>query len=427
MQDSENSNTIESDYDDLKKYYNQELNLNKELIKTSNDEPTPIECIEDMMKTIPSKFWKRTDLKILDPCCGCGNFFIVIYQYLKKYHSIEHILTNMLYFNDTNTDRLKIVNDIFCGDKYDLNITNYDFLKHNDSRGYHLIVANPPYAHLLPDGKRASKNHNLIKPFIQTSLKYLHQKGYLLYLTPDNWMSYADRNLLIKELTALNIIHLNIHQAKKYFKKIGSSFTWYLIQNSKAKKTFTVEGIWKKKIYKSKVKSEVRSYIPLVYNNMIQSILHKTLDNTDLEKFKVLTSSDLHKYTKKSLISKERDNIFCNKLIHTPSQTVYANRPHKFQEGWKVFISTTTYYSTFVDNCGMTQSIAFIRCENEEDAIKKAHILSHPLYKFINDICRWGNFNNIRILQSFPICDDYNIVYEKFKITEEEQEYIKNN
>ena len=161
-----------------------------------------------------------------------------------------------------------------------------------------------------------------------------------------------------------------------------------------------------------------------IYNDLIQSILHKTLDS-DLPKFKVETSSDLHKYTKKNLISVEQDEDHPYRLIHTPKQTVYASRPHKYQSGYKVFISTTSYYSVGVDDCGMTQSIAFIRCE---DDIVKAHkirdILKHPLYKFLNDICRWGNFNNIRILQSFPECDEVKCVWDKFNISEKEQEYI---
>jgi adenine-specific DNA-methyltransferase len=94
-----------------------------------------------------------------------------------------------------------------------------------------LIVANPPYAKFVDNGKRASKNHNLINDFLQTSLKMLKPNGYLLFITPDNWMSYADRNILIEVITQLQIIHLDIHNAKKYFKKISSSFTWYIIEN----------------------------------------------------------------------------------------------------------------------------------------------------------------------------------------------------
>jgi hypothetical protein len=245
-------------------------------------------------------------------------------------------------------------------------------------------------------------------------------------------MSYADRNLLIEIITSLQIIHLDIHNAKKYFKKIGSSFTWYIIQNCPFYKNINISGVWKKKEYNSSVISKQRKYIPLLYNQTVQNILSKTIDNTILKKFDVKTSSDLHKYTKAEFIRDEQNNIFKYKLIHTPSQTVYSSRPHKFQQGYKVFISTTDKYKVFIDNCGMTQSIVFILCSNEEQAKKYLQILEHPLYVFINNICRWGNFNNIRILQSFPIPEieysgNHQEIYSYFNITEDEMNYITAN
>ena len=36
----------------------------------------------------------------------------------------------------------------------------------------------------------------------------------------------------------------------------------------------------------------------------------------------------------------------------------------------------------------------------------------------MNDICRWGNFNNIRILQSFPIPTDTKNIWNNFNLTE---------
>ena len=315
---------------------------------------------------------------------------------------------------------------------YVLQKTNYDFITFNNLKKYDLIVANPPYAKLLENGKRASKNHNLIKDFIEKALSQLKPNGYLLFITPDNWMSFADRNLLIEIITGLQIIHLDIHTAKKYFKKIGSSFTWYIIQNCAFYKDINVSGIWKKKEYISSVVSKERKYIPLLYNQIVQNILSKTIDNKNLKKFEIKTSSDLHKYTKAEFIRDEKDNVYKYKLIHTPSQTVYSSRPHKFQEGYKVFISTTDKYKLFIDECGMTQSIVFILCCNEEQAKKYLHILQHPLYVFINNICRWGNFNNIRILQSFPIPDieysgNHQEIYNYFNITEDEINFININ
>jgi hypothetical protein len=222
---------------------------------------------------------------------------------------------------------------------------------------------------------------------------------------------------------------LDIHSAKKYFKKIGSSFTWYIIQNCASYKNINISGVWKKKEYIGSVISKQRKYIPLLYNQMVHNILSKTIDNVMLPKFNVKTSSDLHKYTKAEFIHHEKTEEFKYKLIHTPSQIVYSSRPHKFQEGYKIFISTTDKYSVFIDNCGMTQSIVFIMCFNEEEAKKYLEILNHPLYVFINNICRWGNFNNIRILQSFPIptieySGNHQELYNYFNITKEEIEYI---
>jgi SAM-dependent methyltransferase len=418
-----------STFDEIAKYYDEILNTDKSTYKSSNDEPTPIDCISEMISKIPNDLWGKSDLSILDPCCGNGNFSIPIIFELLKYHDKKTILEQILEFNDINENRLENVRSIFCSEKYNLQITNHDFITFNSSKKYDLIVANPPYAKLLENGKRASKNHNLIKDFIEKALSQLKPSGYLLFITPDNWMSYADRNILIEIITSLQIIHLDIHTAKKYFKKIGSSFTWYVIQNCAFYKNINVSGIWKKKEYVSSVISKPRKYIPLLYNQIVQNILSKTVDNTSLPKFEVKTSSYLHKYTKAEIISDKKTEVFKYKLIHTPSQTVYSSKPHKFQDGYKIFISTTDKYSVFIDNCGMTQSIVFIICSSEEEAEKYLEILKHPLYVFINNICRWGNFNNIRILQSFPIPSieyhgNHQELYNYFNITKEEVEYI---
>lgn len=411
--------------EELKAYYDQTLNLDKTTYLSSNDETTPIDCIQEMISKLPPDLWSKPDLAILDPCCGNGNFGIPLYFELLKHHDKRIILEQILVLNDVNEARLAQVRNVFCGDTYALQVTNHDFLAYQTPKRYDLIVANPPYAKLLENGKRASKNHNLIKLFLDKALSLLKPNGYLLFITPDNWMSFADRNLLIEMLTSLQIIHLDIHSAKKYFKKIGSSFTWYVIQNCPFYKDMTVSGVWKKKEYTGTVVSGPRRYIPLLYTQQVHTILSKTID-TDLPKFDIQTSSDLHRYTKKQYIQDTMDEVYRYRLIHTPSQTVYASRPHKFQEGYKVFLSTTDKYKVFVDQCGMTQSIVFLLCKSEEEAKTYKKILEHPLYVFLNNICRWGNFNNIRILQRFPIPTGKDI-YDAFHITEEETRFIEKN
>lgn len=402
-------------YNDVKSHYDNVLNKDKSTFKSSNDEPTPIGCIEEMMEPIPNDFWKKKNLKILDPCCGNGNFHLVIANKLR----IEKN-TAKLYFNDINVDRLSNVKTVFK----DAIVSNKDFLKEEFEADYDMIVGNPPYALIMDDGKRASKNHSISSLFIRKSIDMLKDDGYLAYIVPDNWMSLADRNVFCEILTSFQFIKLSIHKAKQWFPKVGSSFTWFVIQKRKGTLPFTVDYIYKKYLHSSLVESQIRSYIPLFYSNITQSIFKKTVDSV-LPKYVIETSSDLHKYTKKLCIQSTEDDVFKYKLIHTPKQTVWANRPHKFQDGWKVFISTTDTYNAFVDNCGMTQSIAFIRTETEEDAKRICSQLLSPLYRFLNNACRYGNFNNIRVLQKFPISSEN--PYEEFGITPDEISYINSH
>ena len=51
----------------------------------------------------------------------------------------------------------------------------------------------------------------------------------------------------------------------------------------------------------------------------------------------------------------------------------------------------------------MTQSIAFINCSSKGEAEKIKKELDNNFYKFINNLTRYGNFNNIRVMQNFPV------------------------
>ena len=416
-----NMNIFSNSYEELSEHYDQVLNKDKSTYKNSNDEPTPMGCIEEMLSKLPDEVWNE-DVKILDPCCGNGNFHLYAWKRLTDLGiDTSSIVKNNLFFNDINFDRLYNVREIYGKD---CNITLFDFLKHGEEDKYDIIYANPPYAKFTEDNKRASKNHTMVRDFLSKSLSLLKDGGHLIYIIPDNWMSLADRNKVIEDITKYQFVHLDIHGAKKWFPKIGSSFTWFVLKKVPAKESYSVLSKYKKNNYTSSVTSGERSFIPLVWTKEVKSIFEKTIE-LDNDKYCVETTSDLHKYTKRDLISKTKDEIHKHRLIHTPKQTVWASRAHKYQEGYKVFISTTDKYSTFVDDCGMTQSIAFIRCEDKKEAenIKKA--LDHDLYKFLNNVCRWGNFNNIRILQKFPIPNNTDDIYESFNINEEEISFIE--
>ena len=71
----------------------EELSLNKDLFKTSNDEPTPLELCNEMIECIPHEWWKqkRDSFKILDPCTGFGNFMICLFKKLQNHYNLSLI------------------------------------------------------------------------------------------------------------------------------------------------------------------------------------------------------------------------------------------------------------------------------------------------------------------------------------------------
>ena len=186
---------ILADYSVLQEYFDDVLNKDKTTYKSSNDEPTPIDCVTELVSKIPESFWKKKGLKILDPCCGNGNFHFVIYHELHKHRTKRRILEEILYFNDINEDRIDNVKSIFGIKNYRLNITQNDFLKYNEKDKYDLIVANPPYAKLLEDGSRTSKNHNLIKDFQQEIIGYTKSKVLVeeLLVNPKNIFKFLPK------------------------------------------------------------------------------------------------------------------------------------------------------------------------------------------------------------------------------------------
>ena len=385
------------------------LNNDSSHFANSNDICTPMDCVEEMVNMIPEEFWNRDAINILDPCAGNGNFPAYILEKVKN--------DFILQINEISEKRLNNVRSLFV-ESNSIKITEKDFLLFEDKKEYDLVIANPPYA-LFNNGKRTAKNHSVFKDFIKKGLNVLKEDGYLVFIVPDSWMSLSDRNDTPSILSQYQFIYLNIHGAKKYFPKVGSSFTWFVLKKVENKNEFLVDNFYK--ISERSIVSLDKgiSNIPLFYNKIVKSILNKTLNST-CEKFKVETSSNLHKYTKKSLLSVNKDEIFRYEVVHTPKQRVFSKVPHKFQLGWKVFISLTSYYSTFIEkDSGMTQSIAFIRTKNEEESLKIKNILDKPLFKFINDIHRYGNFKNVRILQKFPY-------EENFSLTEEEVKFIDN-
>lgn len=269
---------IKDKFTDVKEYFDA-LNNDKSHFINSNDICTPMDCVKEMVDKIPDEFWNRKNIKILDGCCGNGNFH--------AYIALKIDIKN-LYFNEINKKRIKNLKEYF-GDN--INITTKDFLTFEDKEEYDLVVSNPPYAKFDFNNKRISKNHNLSRDFLKKALSITKPNGYILFILPNNWMSFSDRNILPDLLSQYQFLYLDINGAKKWFPKVGSSFTWFLLHKVPNTKAFIVNNNYVIKDKQEAIIDKNINYIPLYYSNIVREIFNKTINNKALPKYKIETSS----------------------------------------------------------------------------------------------------------------------------------------
>ena len=78
-----------NNYEKIKQYYDF-INNDKSHMLNNDDICTPMDCVELMLDYLPNELWQRESLKVLDPCCGNGNFI----AYAKFKTDISNIYCN---------------------------------------------------------------------------------------------------------------------------------------------------------------------------------------------------------------------------------------------------------------------------------------------------------------------------------------------
>lgn len=408
---------------------------------------TPMKLVNEMLDKLPEEVWTHEEYKWFDPATGMGNFPIAVY--LRLFESLKdkipndkkrkrHIIENMLYMSELNKKNCYIVEQIFnIHKKYKLNLYNGDTLKLDTKKifgfeKFDVVMGNPPYQMNDDLGNRKAKNHSLYVLFMEQGIKLLNASRYLLFITPSSWLSLSGNNKIFKTMNHDNtIMYINLEEAKKkYFPKIGSTFCWFLVKKEQIEHFETIiDCYYMKKLYHSKVCIKRLNFISLLITKETVGILERTI-LADNVKFNVKTNTSFHAGIKKNreFMKLEQDDVYKYKIIHTPNQTFYSSKKHKLQDTYKIFIPLTTYYEKMlIERAGMTQGCYFIECKDEEDANAKYKTLQTKMYRFINNICRWGNFNCPRILEKLPFSENNNDkkIYKQFNLTNDEIKLIE--
>ncbi len=376
------------------------LNLDSSHMSSNDDICTPMECVKLMVDYLPEELWKRPNLKIIDTCCGNGNFG----AYIATKTSCENI-----WFNELSKIRYdnckKILNP--------KHLTNVDAFSIDSYGEWDLSVANPPYS------GGGNKNQSLSNKFIEHSIKLLKDGGYLCFITPNNWMTYNNSNTTLEKLLKEGSFLVIDSDVKKYFPGVGSSFVVFIWQkgvfNHKTKiiNNFVIKDVKENVIIPKDIK-----FIPLYISDESLS-LSKKLVTSKRGEFNY--RCDLHNFTKKDLLSDEQNDVFQYRTIHTTRKTRYAKIKQDIYDKWIVVVPLSTYFIPFVEhNANVTQSVGYIQFDTEDEAKTACLKMKKNAYKTIVHLTRYGNFNNIMVLKHIdfsslpPLSDNETTFIENF-------------
>lgn len=395
--------SLSSPYEPLKEFseeaitrYFNDLNNDTSHFASNDDICTPMECVKKMVDYIPLEFWYRPELKILDPCAGNGNF--------GAYCSLKTDSKN-IWYNELSAQRFANCKKILNPE----NISNEDFF---DLVGeWDLVIANPPYS------GGGNKNRSLSNLFIERSIDLLSDRGYLCFVTPNNWMTYNNNNATLSKLLLKGSFIVIDNDVKKYFPGVGSSFTIFVWQKGiMDNKTQIVNNFLIQDNQADVTISKDLLFIPLYISQPILDMIPKLISE---ERNTFNYRCDLHNFTQKKLLSDTADENFRYETIHTIRKTRYATKKQDIYDKWNIIIPLSTYYVPLIKNkVNTTQSVGYISFDSKGEAEEYLKIITAPHFKLLIHLTRYGNFNNIKLLKHLRF-------KEKISLTSREKQEVE--
>lgn len=284
--------------DKLIEFINKNLKPKNEEKKKYGEVFTPLELINEMLDKLPSSVWTNPNLKWFEPASGMGNFTICVYlrllNTLKKIFKTEqatkkHILKNMLYMSELNPKNVLICKQIFGVDYLNLhegNTLELDPKKEWGIKTFDIIMGNPPFQE-----KDKTGDNKLYLSFTEKSIHMLKKDGYLLFITPPNTLNYL--LLVSKNRKYINVFYqlkyIAYETINEFFKTIGSSFCYFLLQKSPQFEETIIEYVSNKSIKILKTMLSLGVKIPKSLSEVDLDILNKitcTHNNYEFRDFK---------------------------------------------------------------------------------------------------------------------------------------------
>ena len=181
-------------------------------------------CVEDQLNLMDESFWKRKDVKVLDPCSGVGNYSVVLVDKFMKglvdeipdpEERLKWILEEIIYINEYQSKNLFIYLQLFDSEnKYKMNFNRGDYLKLDIKETFgvekfDLICMNSPYQEELKTKQGSAKP--LYNLFIEKAIK---DSKNVISINPSRWFAGGKgledfRKMMLSNKNLKEIVHID--------------------------------------------------------------------------------------------------------------------------------------------------------------------------------------------------------------------------
>tara|TARA_R110002051_G_scaffold248633_1_gene308185 strand:- start:423 stop:1724 length:1302 start_codon:yes stop_codon:yes gene_type:complete len=416
------------------------LSADKEHMKT------PHSIVNEMLCQLPENIWKNKERIFCDPCMGRGVFLLGCFRRLMvglqvhfpdENERAAHICTNMLYGYDVSklqhgyTLRAFELISPALDEKY-LNVYNMDSLKEGFDMKFDVVCGNPPYNEPTTSEKHSTKQKGqkaTWTKFVDLSWDLLKDDGYLIYVTPNNWL--RETNYLKKVMKKKNLVSARIDSdliKRQYFPKIGSTFTWFMVKNS--------EKTVKPKMYAG---SNGGKLVEL--NVTLDDVIpQKNLDATSLSIFNKVFKSNkkavlLNTWTRKNEVNekfhkREKTSTHFYKALYSGNESNkyrWLNKQTSTANKHKAVIYRSSSSDIFYDyKNSTTDNVYYSIWKTREEAEHYVNLMNTGLYKFLIKNTKSAGaivsvINKIPLIPYGTEEDEYSF----FNLTEAEIKYVE--
>lgn len=297
------------------------------------------ELAEPMVKLVDKydpEFWKNKNHKVLDSSAGYGTFLILsAYKFMiglkdefpDEEERFKWIVENCLYYGELQAK--SVFSWLVAIDPYNEYKTNIywgsfltkDFDEHMKNvwnvESFDLIIQNPPYQ-TRQEGNR--KTQPLWHFFVQKSLDFLSECGYMVMVHPSGWRNvdgiFKETQIKLKEK---QILELNINDERKGEEIFGATtgFDFYILKNKDNNSKTNINSDFEN----GQLNLKDFEFIPSGYFSLFEKLIAYNSD----EKVSILHSYSSYE-TRKKWISRDKSDIFKYPVVYTIQKDKTINK-----------------------------------------------------------------------------------------------------